>query len=193
MTERQSDATLLDPIFLQRWSPRSFSSEPVSDDELAAVFEAARWAPSWMNNQPWYYVYATGGADKDAILSVIMDRNRDWAQHAPVVGLMIAKTELQGLMGSSRDFDAGQAAMAMQLQATELGLSMHLLGGMDVDAAHELVGLDPEVGRVVCGFVLGRRGPLEQLHEKLQEREMPSPRKPVSDFAFEGTRLPSAE
>jgi nitroreductase len=189
MPERTSDADLLDPVFLERWSPRSFSHEPVSDAELAAVFEAARWAPSWMNNQPWHFVYGTDGPDRDAILAVFNERNRDWAQRAPVVGLVVAITELDGAMGRTRDFDTGAATMAMLIQATKLGLSAHLLGGIDLERAHDLVGLDPEDGSVVCGFVLGRRGPADVLHEKLQERETPSQRKPASDFAIKGSRL----
>jgi len=187
---RVSDADLMNRVFIDRWSPRSFSSAPVTDAELAAVFEAARWAPSWMNNQPWYFVYETDGPDRQAILDVFMERNRDWAQAASVVGLVVARTELDGMMARTRDFDTGAAMMSLNVQATLLGLSVHMLGGIDVDAAHTLIGLDQGDGAVLCGFVLGRRGDPGALHEKLQAREHPSDRKPVSEFAIKGARLP---
>ena len=129
MPPRRSDAELLDDVFLDRWSPRSFTDEPVTADQLAALFEAARWAPSWMNNQPWYYLYATDGPDREALLGVIMERNREWAQRAPVVGLVVARTALEGMMGRTRDFDTGSATMSLIVQATKLGLCVHLLGG----------------------------------------------------------------
>ena len=193
MPPRQSDAGLLDDVFLDRWSPRSFTDEPVTDDQLAALFEAARWAPSWMNNQPWYYLYATDGPDREALLGVIMERNREWAQRAPVVGLVVARTALEGMMGRTRDFDTGSATMSLIVQATKLDLSVHLLGGIDLDAAHQLIDLDPDVGSVICAFVVGHRGPAEVLPDALQARETPSPRKPSSEFAVRGLRLPPTQ
>jgi nitroreductase len=190
MTNRNSASPLLNPVFTDRWSPRSFSDEPVTDDQLAAVFEAARWTPSWMNNQPWLFVYETDGPDRAAILETFMEFNRDWAAAAPVVGLVLARTELEGFMARTRDFDTGAAMMSLTLQATMLGLSMHLLGGVEVDAAHELTGASPEDTIVLCGFVLGHRGDGSNLDEKQQEREKPSDRKPVSEFAFKGAKLP---
>ena len=137
-------------VFVDRWSPRSFTSDPVTDDELAALFEAARWAPSWMNNQPWLFVYETDGDNRGAILESFMDFNRGWAEAAPVVGLILARTELEGFMARTRDFDVGAATMALTLQATMLGLSVHLLGGIDLDAAYAATGADAGVDRDSC-------------------------------------------
>lgn len=190
MTDRESASPLLNSVFTDRWSPRSFTNEPVSDEHLDAVFEAARWTPSWMNNQPWLFVYETDGPNRQAILDTFMEFNRGWASAAPVVGLVLARTELEGFMGRTRDFDTGAAMMALTLQATMLGLSMHLLGGVEVDAAHTLTGADPEDTIVLCGFVIGHQGDISALPEGLQEKEKPSPRKPVSEFAFKGGQLP---
>lgn len=190
MTNRSSASPLLNSVFTERWSPRAFAEEPVTEDQLAAVFEAARWTPSWMNNQPWLFVYETDGPDRQAILETFMEFNRGWAAAAPVVGLVLAKTELEGFMGRTRDFDTGAAMMAMTLQATMLGLSMHLLGGIEIDAAHELTGANPDDTIILCGFVLGHRGDPASLDDKLQEREHPSDRKSVSEFAFKGVKLP---
>jgi len=190
MSQRTSDAPLLNSVFLDRWSTRSFTSEPITDEQIAALFEAARWSPSWMNGQPWYFVYETDGPDRQAILDTFMDFNREWAARAPMVGLIIAKTELEGFMGRSRDFDCGAAAMALTLQATMMDLSVHLLGGIEVEAAHEVTGADPETSMIIAGFVVGHRGDGSELSESQREKEVPSPRKAVSEFAFKGATLP---
>ncbi len=190
MSSRQPDAEHVAPVFLQRWSPRSFSDEPVTDAELATVFEAARWAPSWLNNQPWNYLYATEDPDRTAFLDVFVEGNRRWARSAPVVGLVVARTQLEGEMARSRDFDAGSATGSMLTQATMLGLSGHLLGGIELDDARALVGVDGDSAEVICGFVLGRRGDPAALPDELREREHPSSRRPVSSFAIRGTTLP---
>jgi len=190
MTERSSDAALLNPVFIERWSTRSFTSDPLTEDQIAALFEAARWSPSWMNGQPWCFVYETDGPDRQAILDTFMDFNREWAARAPLVGLIVAKTEFEGFMGRTRDFDCGAAAMALTIQATMMGLSVHLLGGIEIDAAHELTGADPETSMIVAGFVVGHRGDGAELSESQREKEVPSPRKPVSEFAFRGAKLP---
>lgn len=190
MNTRIPGSDLLHPMFLGRTSPRSFTDEPVTDAEIAAVFEAARWSPSWFNNQPWYFVYETDGADRDAILDVFVEFNRGWAKNAPVVGLIIAKTELEDFNARTRDFDSGIATGALIMQAALLGLSVHLIGGIDLEAAHELTAADPDSSKVICGFVLGHKGDGSDLSEQLREREAPSPRKPVGEFAFKGARLP---
>ncbi|MEM9517304.1 MAG: nitroreductase family protein [Actinomycetota bacterium] len=191
MSQRVPDSHLVHDVFVERTSTRSFTDQSVTDDELAAVFEAARWAPSWMNNQPWYFVYATEGADRTGILYTFLESNRIWAQNAPVAGLVIARTELEGAMARTRDFDVGIATGGLIIQAGLLGISVHLLGGIDVDAAHELTGADPAISEVICGFVMGRKGDGRELSEKLRAREVPSQRKSVGDFAHRGATLPS--
>ncbi len=189
MTKRTAQSPLTNSVFLDRWSPRSFSSEPVSDEQLLALFEAARWTPSWMNNQPWMFAYDTDGEGRQAILNSFMEFNREWASAAPVVGLVLARTELEDFMGRTRDFDTGAAMMSLTLQATMVGLSVHLLGGIDLDAAYAATGADRETTEILCGFVVGHRGDGSNLSEKLQEREQPSDRKPISEFAFKGGRI----
>jgi nitroreductase len=191
MSDRAADSPLVNDLFVERWSPRAFSDEPVTDEQLAAIFEAARWAPSWMNNQPWYFIYATDGPDRDAILNVFMEFNRGWASKAPVVGLVLARTALEGFMARTRDFDTGAATMSMAHQASLLGLSMHLIGGVEVEAAHALTGTDPATTEILAGFMIGHRGDPASLPETLQSKETPSSRKPVSAFAIRGTKFPS--
>ncbi len=190
-TNRTPDSPLVDPVFVDRWSPRAFSDRPVDQEHLDAVFEAARWTPSWMNNQPWLFYYETDGPGRDAVLETFMEFNRGWAARASVVGLVLARTGLEGFMARTRDFDTGAATMAMTLQATKLGLSVHLLGGIEVDAAHELTGTDPEDTIVLAGFVLGHQGDPSILEEKLQDREQPSDRKAIEEFVFNGGTIPA--
>ncbi len=189
VTHRTATSSLTNEVFLDRWSPRSFTAESVSDEQLDAVFEAARWAPSWMNNQPWIFAYDTDGAGREPILNSFMEFNRGWAATAPVVGLVLAKTELEDFMARTRDFDTGAAMMSLTLQATMLGLSVHVLGGVDLDAAYEATGADPATTEVLCGFVIGHCGEAAALPEKLQAKEQPSNRRPVSEIAFKGGRI----
>ena len=124
------------------------------------------------------------------MLSVFMDYSLAWVSKAPVVGLVLAKTELEGFMGRTRDFDTGAATMSMALQANRLGLHMHLVGGIVLDAAYELTGADRDTTEILAGFVIGRRGDPADLPEGLREREAPNDRNPVSSFAHCGTSLP---
>ncbi len=183
---RQSDSPLLDPMFIERWSPRSFSDTPVTDEQLAAMFEAARWAPSWMNNQPWLFLYETDGPDREAMLNLIMEFNRDWVDNAPVIGLIAARPGLDGFMARTADFDTGAAVMSLTHQAHKLGLVVHLMGGIEIDAAFEATGLDPETANFLCAFAIGHQGNGSNLSEKNREKEKPSPRMPASSFAFKG-------
>jgi len=183
---RTSDSPLTNSVFLDRWSPRAFSDEPVTDEQLAALFEAARWAPSWMNNQPWIFLYETDGPDRAGFEEIMMEFNREWAAKAPVIGLIATRPSLEGFMARTSEFDAGAATMSFTHQATMLGLSVHLLGGIEVDLAFEKTGLDPETSNIMCGFALGHQGDPATLSEKMQEREAPSDRMPTSAFAFKG-------
>ncbi|MDE0267905.1 MAG: nitroreductase family protein [Acidimicrobiaceae bacterium] len=189
MNKRISDSSLMNEVFLNRWSPRSFSNRPVAEEQLAAIFEAARWAPSCYNEQPWYYVYETDGENRQDILNIFTERNRQWAQRAPVVGLVIARTTLEGGSGRTRDFDVGSATMAMLIQATMFGLYAHLMGGIHVDDAHELLDINPEEAKIICGFVIGHLGNPTTLPEPLQKMEQPNTRKAASEFAFKGTTV----
>ena len=188
-TGRTASSPLTNSVFLDRWSPRSFSAEAVTNEQLDALFEAARWAPSWMNNQPWLFAYDTNGDGRQPILDSFMDFNRGWAAAAPVVGLVLARTDLEDFMARTRDFDTGAAMMSLTLQATMLGLSVHLLGGVDLDAAYQATGADRDTTEILCGFVLGHQGEVSALPEALQRKEQASDRKPVSDFVFKGGRV----
>ena len=180
----------VDPLFINRWSPRSFSDEPLTDAEIASLFEGARWSPSSFNRQPWLFVYETDGPDRELFDSILMEGNRVWASKAPLVGFIFAETKSDdGRRNRVAQFDSGAAWMSLALQARSMGLYTHGMGGIDLDAAHEKLGVSKEFHTIMCGFVVGRIGPREALPEELQERESPNDRKPISEIAHKGVTV----
>ena len=177
----------VDPLFVDRWSPRSFSDEPPTDAEIATVFEGARWSPSSFNRQPWLFVYETDGPDREIFDSILMPGNQVWAVKAPLIGFIFAETTTpDGRRPRTAQFDTGAAWMSLALQARIIGLYTHAMAGIDHDVVYEKLGVSAERYTAMCGFVAGRIGPRNALPEELQERETPNDRKPISDIAHRG-------
>jgi|ERR1019366_3464965 nitroreductase len=175
----------------RRWSPRAFSGQPVEQDKLRSVFEAARWAPSSRNEQPWAYLVATHEDPKgfEDLLDVLRNTNRAWAQKAPVLILALAHIQLAKDATPNRLglYDLGQATTNLVIQATSLGLVTHQMGGFDAEAARERFHI-PAGWEPVCVIALGYPGNAKDLPEPLREREMGQRRrKPVGEFVFSGT------
>lgn len=180
-------AAQVDPLFIDRWSPRSFAAEPLTDSEIASMFEGARWTPSSFNGQPWLFLYETDGPARPLFDSVLMPGNRLWASKAPLVGFIYANTRLpDGREPRTAQFDTGAAWMALALQARLLGIYTHAMAGIDRGAAHAKLGVDAEHYTVMCGFAAGRIGPRAALPAELQQREQPSDRKPLAEIAHKG-------
>ncbi len=180
-----------DPLFVERWSPRAFSPEPVDPATLDAVFEAARWAPSSANEQPWTFVYATRPQDRARFAEGLAEMNRLWASTAPVLAyLVVRKKILNGTWAGQPNptawFDAGAAWMSLALQAHLSGLSAHAMGGIDREKAAAVLGVPREEYDVAIAIALGHRGPAEALPPTLAERERPSGRRPLREVAVEG-------
>jgi nitroreductase len=177
-------------LIRRRWSPRAFAEQPIEPDKLLSIFEAARWAASASNEQPWAFVVATWQEPKNYadMLSVLVEFNRTWANRAPVLILTLAHTQFEkdGRPNRHAFYDLGQAAANLALQATALGLSAHQMAGFDVEAARERFAVPPgwEPASVIA---LGYPGNLESLTEKLQQREIAErKRKPLETFVFSG-------
>lgn len=182
----------IDDIFLNRWSPRAFTGEEISEHSLRTMFEAARWAPSGYNSQPWRFIYARrDNAYWDTLLGLLIPFNQSWAKTASaLVFIVSAETmEMPGQEGKvpaySHSFDAGAAWMSMALQASSMGWAAHAMTGVDFDAAYKALKI-PAGYRIEAAVAIGRKGPTDQLPEALQAREVPNGRKPVTDFASEG-------
>lgn len=185
---RQTDHPIEDR-FLRRWSPRALSGEPLPDGSLESLFEAARWAPSSYNGQPWRFVYATrDGAHWDDFLDLLVEFNQGWARHAGALIVVASRTTFEHNDKPARThaFDTGAAWMSLALQASAQGLVAHAMQGFDYERAARVVEL-PEDHEVHCMVAVGRPGEVEDLPDDLRERETPSDRKPVEEIAFEGT------
>ena len=188
---RQAEAPV-DSQFLDRWSPRAFAAEAVSPGKLASLFEAARWSPSCFNEQPWLFVYATAPEDRQRVLELLVEGNRVWAQHAPVLGVVFAKRRFGHNDKPNRwgGFDAGAAAFSFTLQANKLGLSTHFMGGFSAEASYNALGVPEADYEAMAAFAVGVRGEASSLPEEIAEREHPSSRKPLSEVAFQGRFTP---
>jgi nitroreductase len=177
-------------LIRRRWSPRAFSERPVESDKLRSVLEAARWAPSSRNEQPWAFLLATREDPEsyERLFGVLMEMNRAWAQKAPVLILTLAHTQLtkDGTPNRHGFYDLGQATSNLLLQATSLGLVTHQMGGFDVEAARQRFHV-PSGWEPVSVMALGYPGEVESLPEALREREMEQRRrKPLEEFVFAG-------
>jgi nitroreductase len=180
----------IDVLLRERWSPRAFSAEPVTESAIDSLLEAARWAPSSSNEQPWHFILAARDRDPEGharIVSALFPFNQDWAAKAPLLAISVAK------MDSSRGgpnkwalYDTGQAVAQMAIQATSMGISVHQMAGFDPALARERLGI-PEGHEPVTAIAIGYRGDPGGLHPKLQEREAaPRVRRPPREWAFEG-------
>jgi nitroreductase len=180
----------IDEQFLSRWSPRAFKSDPPTDEQVASLFEAARWAPSCYNEQPWLFVYATrqNAADHDRMASLLVDGNRTWAEKAPVLGIVFARRRFARNDKPNRwaAFDTGAASMSLTLQANKMGLVTHFMGGIHEDRCYEALGVPEHDYEAMAGFAVGYQGAAADLPDNLREREVPSGRKPLREVAFEG-------
>ncbi len=174
----------LDSVFIDRFSTRSFSYRPVSDTQLSTLFEAARWAPSASNSQPWLFLYSTTGTEREVFNSLLRPNNQRWATAAPVLAYVFARKYADdGRAYRTSQFDTGAAWMSLAIQAAKLGLHTHAIGGINFDQVHDKLGLSPDDYDVIVGVAIGYRGNPANLPDDLQLREHPSDRKQVTEIA----------
>ncbi len=181
------------PIIHSRWSARAFSDREVSSTALAQVFEAARWAPSGGNGQPWHYIVGVRNlTTHQQIASTLGGLNQAWAPHAPVLILGVARAVKDGKTNPYALYDLGAATALLALQAAVLGLNAHQMAGYDHDAARRVLGIPEEyaLGTVIA---LGYQDHPETLqHDQLIAREIaPRERKPLKDFVYSSWGVPA--
>lgn len=175
------------PMFLNRWSPRAFRSETIAEEVLLSIFEAASWAPSARNLQPWRYIVAIDEEEKFTFKSFINERNWLWCQHAPVLALLITKkVNTDGKLNRSAMFDAGASWSYLALEANRQGLVTHAMGGFEREKAKQVLHI-PEEYECCIVIAIGYQGDLTSLPIEDQQREKPSPRRSVHDSLFKGT------
>ena len=181
----------VDPLFLHRWSPRAFTGEAIPHETLMTMFEAARWAPSCFNMQPWRFLYATRDSEHWLrFLNLLIPYNQDWAKNASVLGVVVSKTLLERpnrdpVPAHSHSYDAGAAWGSLALQAWKLGWAAHGMIGFDIPRTYLELHV-PEHHRVEAAFAIGKPTTAAVLPEALAAREHPSDRQPLADMLLEG-------
>lgn len=175
----------VDPLFLERWSPRAFDPTPLDEETVATLFESARWSPSCNNDQPWLFVYGTSETERAPILETLVESNRAWASRAPLMVALFARRRFVHDDSSNRwgPFDSGAAWMALALRARQLGLYTHAMAGFDPAKAHLLLGVPEADYEAMCVIAVGRLGDPGLLQASHRAREAPSSRKPLADVA----------
>ena len=179
--------------FRQRWSPRSMTGQALSLQDLETLCEAGRWSPSCFNSQPWRFIYAlTNTPEWDRIFGLLMDVNQLWAAKAGALVALVSRTrfEANDAPAATHSFDAGSAWMSMALQAQHMGLAAHAMWGFHHDQAPQVLGLSDAFATQAI-IALGHPASADDLPGPLREREVPSPRKPLSELMFPGA-LPRA-
>jgi len=189
-------AATLQPIhdlLAERWSPRAFADRAVTHEMLGSLFEAARWAPSCFNDQPWYFVFGCKGESDDGdawnkVHDCLVEANQVWAKHAPVLGISVARTKFTFNGNDNRHamYDTGAAAFALTVQAQARGLAVHQMGGFDADAAKTAFGI-PADHTPMAAIAIGYEGSADQLEGDLAERERaPRERRALGQTVFGG-------
>ena len=177
-------------LIAERWSPYAFSDRPVSDDDLRSLFEAARWAASSYNEQPWSYIVATkaNATEFERLLSCLVEGNQMWAKSAPVLALGCTSLffKKNAKPNAAAIHDLGLASATLTLEATARGLLVHQMIGIVPDKAREVYHI-PEGVQPLTGLAMGYAADPNSLPEKLRERDLTArSRKPLAEFVFGG-------
>ena len=180
----------LNELVRDRWSPRAYSDKPVPPAVLRSLFEAARWAPSSSNLQPWTYVVATKDDPENfaKMLSTLVEFNTGWAKHAPVLALSVAQVKMpkDGSPNRWAMHDVGSASAQLTFEANSRGLLVHQMAGFDPEKARQVFNI-PQDWDPVAAMTIGYPGDPQSLPERLRERELaPRTRKPLSEFVITG-------
>ena len=182
----------IDPMFLDRWSPRAFTGETISERDLLTMLEAARWAASSYNAQPWRFLYARRDTPHwDKFLNLLVPFNQSWAKDASALVILVSNS-LMRPPGADKDvpshthsLDAGAASGYIALQARKMGWYVHGMVGFDIERAFTELNV-PQGYRVEAAYAIGKLGDKSKLPDMLQAREQPSPRLKLTELAFEG-------
>lgn len=174
-------------LIAKRWSARSFKTEALAEDEISTVLAAASWAASSMNEQPWRYLVAENGSESfDKMIDCLMDGNQPWAKNAPLMILSLAKKNFERNNTENRHamHDVGAANTSLLLQAAELDIFGHMMGGFHYDKTLETFDIDGSEYEIACFIALGHLDKPEALEEPFKSRETASrTRKPLSEIS----------
>jgi nitroreductase len=178
----------VDKIFLDRWSPRAMTGEPISQEELLTLFEAGRWAPSSYNNQPWRFLYARRDSEHwQTFFDLMVEFNQSWAKNAAALVVFISKThfDFNGQPSVTHSFDTGAAWGNLALQGWLKGLVVHGMQGFDYERARTALNI-PEGFHVEAMAAIGRPADPVSLSDDLRAKESPSDRRKLEQTICEG-------
>jgi nitroreductase len=176
------------PQFASRWSPRAMSGEALTRDEVTSLLDAARWAPSCFNEQPWRFAWALSGTPQwQPVFDVLVEANQVWVKNAGALFAVISRRRFSRneKPNPTHSFDTGAAWVSLALQAEHMGLIAHGMQGFDHDGARQALAVPPGYD-LPCIFAVGRPGNIEDLPESRREGEVPSRRKPLDEIAYHG-------
>lgn len=177
----------IESIILDRWSPRAMSQASVSKQELMQLFEAARWAPSSYNNQPWRFIYTLHGTPGfDRLYNLLVEFNKQWAKNAGALIVILSKNNFSHNDKPSRThaFDTGAAWQNLALQGSAMGLVIHAMEGFSYEKARQELHI-PEGYTIHAIIAVGKPGKKENLSQELLEREKLSDRNPIESFVMQ--------
>ena len=178
----------IDTLFLDRWSPRAMSGESIDERELLTLFEAAHWAPSSGNSQPWRFLYARRDTEQwQEFFDLLAEGNRTWCHKGAALVVFLSRTthEQTGRSLVTHSYDTGAAWMSMAFQGWLRGLVVHGMAGFDYARARTTLNV-PDDFTVEAMAAIGRPGPKEDLPPQHLQREVPSTRRPVTELVFRG-------
>jgi nitroreductase len=178
----------INALILNRCSPRSMTGEELDEHDIMSLFEAARWAPSSFNNQPWRFIYAKRNTGHwDRLFNLLVDANKLWAKNAALLVVVISRKnfEYNEKLARTHQFDAGSAWENLALEASSRGIVAHGMQGFDYEKARVDLGI-PVDFEVMAMIAIGKKAPKENLPAELQDKEKLSDRKPLKDIIMEG-------
>jgi len=179
----------INPLILNRWSPRSMTGEELGDDVIMSLFEAARWAPSSFNNQPWRFIYAKRNTEHwDRLFNLLTDGNKIWTKNAALLVVVVSRKnfEYNEKPARTHQFDAGSAWENLAIEASSRGIVAHGMQGFDYENSRVILGI-PDDYEVMAMIAIGKRGLRQNLPPELQEKEKLNDRKPLKEIIMEGT------
>ncbi len=177
----------IDNMFIERWSPRAFSSEVIEKETLLKLFEAAKWAPSCYNEQPWLFAYADKEESLKTFRSLLAPKNQLWANKAPVLCFVFARNKFSfnNNFNFWAQFDCGAAWASLAFQAVKLGLFAHGMAGFDRENVYGKLNISRDDYTAVAAIAIGKYGDINELVPEFLEAEKPNFRKSLSEIIKE--------
>ena len=178
----------VDKLFLDRWSSRNFTGEELLEEELMSFFEAAKWAPSAFNSQPWRFIYSLKGDENwDRIFGLLGDFNKTWCENASALILVLSKKDSEGKPNKTHSFDTGAAWMSLALQASLKGWTAHGMSGFDYDKARDEFSI-PDTYDIEAMIALGKVSEEKNIPDAIMEKENPNGRKSISSIVLKDSK-----